>query len=56
MAARARKENETFKQYRQALKIEAWIEKHILSRGKLIWNAEAKGTYNRKLHGELKIK
>jgi len=51
MAARKRREGESFKAYREALKYEAKVEKRSL-RGRVLW-AGYNGTYIRAKHGRL---
>ena len=46
MAARKRRETESFKNYRKHLSEEAVADKQLY-RGKVFWNSEVRGTYRR---------
>lgn len=46
MAARKRKEDETFEQYRASLKVEGLIDK-LRALGRMFWSSSTGGTYRR---------
>lgn len=48
---RARKENESFKNYKKVRKQENEMTKIILRTGRLLWNSNKNGTYIRAIHG-----
>lgn len=52
MANAKRNTNESFSDYRLRLKNEQ-EEAKIRAKGKVVWNSQKKGTYIRKVHGEL---